>query len=419
VKYLIIGNSAAAIGAVEGIRSVDGNGEITVVSKENHHSYSKPLISYYLAGKVNAGQMYFREADFYKQNRVDCYFGEEATSLSNISRHVHVEPSGYDLPYDRLLIATGGKPVFPPSFSATYHNVFNFHQLNDVERINRYAAVPMRAIVVGGGLIGLKAAESLYNRGHAVTIVEAAPHLLNSMLEANSAAIVYEHVQMHGIKIILANTVEAVLGKDKAEALILKDGSIEECDLVVVAAGTRPSADWLASSGIQLNKGIVVDVNLQTSLPDVYAAGDVVEVYDPMTQTCLHTPLWPHAYRQGKIAGVNMAGKKDVYPVEPPFNSLPLLGLNIAAAGVGWATEKDLEIIERRSSRAQYNRFVWRDNTLLGFIMVGDISRCGIYRQLIGKDIAAVIDKKAVGAPGFGMIDLPYEYRNVANARMH
>lgn len=411
MRYVIAGNSAAAVGAVEGIRSVDPDGEVIIVSPEKWQAYSRPLISYYLAGKVTEENMFYRSPDFYEKYRVKTYLGEEITALSVDCKTIHLEPSGKDLQYDRLLIATGGVPVELACFQGKYKNLFNFHQWDDVDEIAEALSGKIKAVIVGGGLIGLKAAESLRVRGLEVTVIEAAPYLLSSILDEKAAEMVRRHLLDQGIEIILANPVTQVEGKDTIEGLVLKDGRELNCDMVIMAAGMKPNVKWLGNQGIDTQSGVLVNGFLQSSLADIFAAGDVAETYSGLSSSYRLVPIWPFAYRQGKVAGQNMAGIPMEYNSEPAFNSIPLMGLNIATAGLSSAGNESLDYIKKTKGEWEYKKLVLQDDKLLGFIFIGDIARSGIYRFLIEKNINVAAFKERLLDPGFGMIDLPASYR--------
>lgn len=410
MKYLIVGNSAAATGAIESIRSIDQEGEIVLVASEPQRVYSRPLISYYLAGKIKRENMFYRDADFYKEYRVKTLLGESAVNLDPLGKSLHIEPSGLDLQYNRILIATGGKPIMPACFAGEYNNLFHFHQWQDAEKIAARLNPESNVLIVGGGLIGLKAAESLSRLGIKTKVVEASTHLLNSILDQEAGDLVKDYLNSKGIEIILNKPVAELQGKGSIQSVVLTDGAKLSCDMVIMAAGVKPNIDWLDAS-IAAEVGILTDEFMMSSQPDVYAAGDVVQRYDRFAETSRVMPLWPFAYRQGRIAGANMAGQQTQYQPEPAFNSIPLLGLNIATAGNSAAADEAYEYMKAANDSWLYKKLVIADNKIKGFIFVGDISRCGIYRFLIDKEIDISSFKHQLLQPDFGMVDLPAEYR--------
>lgn len=410
MRYVVIGNSAAAIGAVEGIRSRDKDGEIVLISEENHHTYSRPLISYLLAGKISEQEIYYRPMDFYEENQVEVFLGEKATHVLPKEQKVFINPPGLDFDYDKLLIATGGTPVTPGCFLGYHENLFYFHKWDDINRI-KMAADPdkvLKVAVIGGGLIGLKAAESLKLREQEVTVIEAGPCLLNSILDFNAAGIVEKYLRSRGINIILSNSVSQVIGDQKIEKLVLANGIPVECDMVIMAAGVKPNLGCISDTQMEIDRGIKVNEYLETSLENIYAAGDVAQMYDAASDSYKLVPILPNAYRQGKIAGLNMTGQQVKCEGLMAFNSLPLLGLNTATAGLSSALDDNrLEIVEKNKDEFNYKKLVFSDNKLAGFTMIGDIGRCGIYRFLIEKGINISSFKDQLMKDDFGLMDLP------------
>lgn len=410
MKYLIVGNSAAATGAIESIRAIDQEGEIVLVASEPQRVYARPLISYYLAGKIERKNMFYRDADFYKKLQVKTYLGERAVKINPAAKSVRIEPSGFELTYDKVLLATGGKPQIPACFDGDYSNLFHFHQWQDVEKIASRLHPGSRVLIAGAGLIGLKAAESICSLGIKVQVVEAADHVLPSILDKESADLVKRYLNGKGVEFILSNPVAELRGTGFINAVVLSDGQEIPCDMVIMAAGVKPNIDWLHNS-VKIDQGILVDEYMMSSQTDVYAAGDVAQSYDRFSGSYKVLPLWPLAYRQGSIAGANMAGQNKAYQSEPAFNSIPLLGLNIATAGIHSTLHEDYEYIKEIKEPWNYKKLVIENNKIRGFIFIGDISRCGIYRFLIEDETDISSFKEQLLQPDFGMINLPAQYR--------
>lgn len=419
MKYVVIGNSAAAVGAVEGIRSRDQSGEIVLLGAENRPAYSRPLISYRLAGLVDDEHMYFRGPDFYDQNGVLIISGRRITRVEPGQKRVYSEvPDDAGLEYERLLVTSGGHPVRPACFAGNFVNMFNFYTWDDAEDMEAYLSTlqrPARAIVAGAGLVGLKAAESLIKLGHQVVVVEAAGRILSSIADDAAAARIQAHLEGAGICFYINNPVSRVNGSGQAISVTLADQTELPCDLIITTAGVKPEVGFLAGSGIEIEGGITVNSHLQSSCPDIYAAGDAARAYDAFAGCHRTVPIWPFAYRQGYCAGINMAGGDMEWKGGPVFNSLPLLGLHIASGGRSQASvEENLEIVEVSRGPGLYRRFVIRDACLEGFILVGDISGAGLFRRLVESRADVTLIKERLAAFNFSMIDLPGNWRQAA-----
>jgi NAD(P)H-nitrite reductase large subunit len=417
VNYLIVGNSAAAIGAVEAIRPVDPEGTITLVAAESEHTYSRPLISYLLAGKVDEAGMGYRPADFYESHRVETILGDEVVKVDPETKTA-TTASGRELPYDKLLLATGGKPFVPPIPGAEgVDGIFTFTEYEDARRVESLLQkeTVRQAVVLGGGMIGLKVAEALIARGLKVTIVELADRLLANTFDKTASVMLEEALKGKGAAVCLETTIEKVdSNQGRLRGVMLASGHEIYCRALVVAIGVRPNMAYLEGTGVETNRGIVVDNTLRTSHPDIYAAGDVAEAYDLLLGQKRPIPILPLAYRQGMIAGRNMAGLQDSYVGGMAMNSieicdLPTISVGITAVSDG---EDGYEVLtSKNDEKNTYKKVVLKGNRMVGAILVGDIDRAGIYTGLIerGEDVAGI--KKHLLSDQFGLMSLDPEYR--------
>ncbi|MGX8702599.1 NAD(P)/FAD-dependent oxidoreductase [Caproiciproducens sp.] len=373
MNYVIIGNSAAAVGCVEGIRSVDQAGNITVISKEPHHVYSRPLISYLLYGKTDRQRMKYRPDSFYEENRVTPLLGVTVTGVDYENKKVLLD-SGDRVAFDRLLFATGSSPFVPPmaGLEEVEHS-FSFMKLDDAAALQKVIDQESRVLIIGAGLIGLKCAEGIRGRVKQITVVDLAPRILPSILDEEGSEIVQKHIEGQGVTFILSDSV-AQFTKNSA---LLKSGGKLEFDVLIVAVGVRPETKLAADIGCRVNKGIVSDIHCATNLDGVYAAGDCSESYDITSGQYRVLALLPNAYMQGEAAGINMAGGEKVYDKAIPMNAIGFFGLHIITAG-----SYDGEAYVVRTERT-YKKLVSKDNLLKGFILIGDVARAGIYTSLI------------------------------------
>lgn len=411
MNYVIIGNSAAGIGAAESIRKLDSRGRLTIISDEPYHTYSRPLISYYLAGKVTAEQMRYRERNFYETLQIEALLGKKAESIAWAAKTVHLADGG-KVPYDKLLLATGGAPVIPAMEGLDKQNVFTFLKLDDVKKIKALVRPGLQALVIGAGLIGLKAAESLVTLGAAVTVVELADSVLSSILDAEAGAIVRQHLVSQGLRLELQNSVQRIDGSNKVEGVTLQDGRQVACDLVVVAIGVKPNIALAANTPVQVNRGIIVDSRLQTSLPDIYAAGDVAEGFDMVYRQQRVLPILPNAYKQGEIAGLNMAGQEILYSGGYAMNAIEVLGLPMITAGLVKAPDSTYESMTCFDPQQNsYKQVILKDDIPVGFTAINSIDRAGILTGLIADRVNVAAFKEKLLNPEFGYIHLPKELR--------
>lgn len=380
-KYVIIGNSAAAIGTIEGIRSVDTEGTITLISDEKHHTYSRPLISYYLLGAVEEKKMLYRDKDFYKKNGVETKLGVRATKIGKNS--VTLE-NGEEVPFEKLMVATGSKPFVPPMEGYdTVKNSFTFMTLDSVKEIKKKLHKTSRVLIIGAGLIGLKAAEAVEGTVAKLTVIDLADRILPSILDVDAGKLMQKHIEEKGTKIILGTSVKKFEG-NTAE---LTNGEKIDFDILITAVGVRPNTELVKEAGGEVNRGIKTDDTQLTSLANVYAAGDCTESFDVTTGTEKILALLPNAYMQGEVAGKNMAGTEAHYTNAIPMNAIGFYGLHIITAGSYEGTAYCTQNGEN------YKKLFFRDNKLVGFILMGsEIKRAGIYTTMIKQqtDLAGV-----------------------------
>ena len=372
-KYLIIGNGTAAVGCIEGIRSLDKAGEITVISEEKHHVYSRPLISYYLEGKTDAERMKYRSDSFYDDNGCRVIYGAKAVSLDSSAKRVKLE-DGAELPYDELCVAAGSRPFVPPFAGLdTVEKKFSFMTLDDALALEAAITKESRVLIVGAGLIGLKCAEGIYGRVGSITVCDLADRVLSSILDADCASVVQKRLEEAGISFMLGDTAERFDG----DTAYMKSGKSVEFDVLVLAVGVRANTELVKNAGGDVNRGIVVNEKMETSLPHIMAAGDCAEGFDSSIGANRVLAILPNAYMQGRTAGVNMAGGAAKLGNAIPMNSIGFFGYHIMTAGA-----YDGKMFEERSDEA-VKRFFVKDGLLRGYILLGETERAGIYTALI------------------------------------
>lgn len=407
-KYVIIGNSAAGIGAIEAIREVDGEGAILLISEEPYPAYSRPLISEYLAGERDLDGILYRPRNFYERYRVQAALGKSATRL-NVSEKTLERDDRQKVAYGKLLLAVGGKPIVPPMDGQDKEGVFTFTTLRDAEKIREHVPDIKKVLVIGGGLIGISVTDALRKLGIEVTIVELMDRILGAVLDETTSRMAEEIVRKAGVDIRTGRTVKVIEGRPrdsgKVGGVMLDDGTRIPCDLVIIAIGVRPRTDLVMKTSIQVNRGILVDRHMQTSAADIYACGDAAESWDFLFETNRVVPIWPNAHIGGRIAGYNMAGKEAEYPGGTAMNSLKYFGLPVASAGMVNAAE-GCEILSRRDN-GRYQKFVLKEGKLAGMVLVGDIAPAGILYGLMRDRVDVSRFKDTLLSNQFGLISLP------------
>jgi len=417
-KYVIIGGFAGAVGAVEAIREVDPAGDITVISEEPNYSYSRPMISDYLSGEANQEKMAFPTEDFWNKNKVQTLLLMKAVKLDLSQKTVELE-NAEKINFDKLLIATGGKPFIPKMVGTTKKGVYNFTTILDSQRIDEAITInkAQKAVVIGGGLIGISATEALVKRGLKVTVIELKNWILNLVLDKEAAKIIETVIQKEGVSIKTGRTVQRILGrKDEDDAVggvILDDGTTMECDMVVVAVGVIPRTELAAQTDLKLNRGILVDRYMQTSVPNVYACGDVAEAYDFINKTNRVLALWPVARIGGRIAGYNMTGQKCEYPGATAMSAFNYFGVPIISVGLTTLEETEgfETLIVHDKEKNVYRKIVLKDETIVGMTLVGDVESAGTIFNLMKNRINVERFKHKLIADDYSLASLPETLR--------
>jgi NAD(P)H-nitrite reductase large subunit len=405
-KYLIIGNSAGGIGAAEAIRQVDKEGDLTIVSDEPYPVYSRPLISKYLAGERTLEEILFRPPDFYTQHDILFLPGKKVMRIEPGRQSAQLE-DGADITWEKILLTTGGNPIFPGIKGSDKKGVFTFANLNDAKAVDKFLDNARKAVVIGGGLIGMSVTEALIKRGADVTVVEMKESILNTILDQQASLMAEGVLSQAGVRIITGHTVLEIMGREAVEGVILDNGDAMLCDLVVVAIGVSPRSELALGANLEINRGIVVDRHMGTKHPGVYACGDVAEAYDFVYGENRLTPIWPNAYVGGMIAGLNMAGVTAEYPGGTAMNSLNYFGFDVTSAGMPTApNDNGYETISKLEGNI-YQKVILKDDVIMGMIFVGNIEKSGIIFGLMRDRVNLESFKQCLLADDFGLAFFP------------
>ena len=417
-KYVIIGASAAGIGAVEAIRDVDPVGGITVISEEPCTKYSRPMISDFVSGKAALPEMMCRTDAFWDENKVEALTGRKAIALDLAEKNVNLD-HGERISYEKLLIATGGIPFVPKMEGTDREGVFTFTNLSDAERLAEKLEDSKNVVVIGAGLIGVSATEALVRRGLKVTLVELQDKILSLLLDSNGSEIIENAIRKAGVSIVTGSSVQRIMGKAENDqsvgSVFLTNGQQVSCDVVIVAIGVIPRTELVEGTEVKLNRGILVNNCMQTSVPDVYASGDVAEAWDFTLSQNRLLPLWPLAVAQGKVAGYNMAGNKTEYAGGTNMSSLKYFGVPVVSIGI--ANPKDQNafevLVKHDPEKNLYKKIVLKDNVIAGITLVNEIERAGTLFYLMKNHVNVKRFKQELVSEDFGLAMLPANLRRI------
>ncbi len=389
-RYLIIGASAAGLACAATIRKEDPLGQVTVIA-EDRLVYSRCLLKDLLSGARKPEALNFVGEGFFDKQGIEFLPGKRVTAVDTSQKVVSLL-GGEKITFDKLLIATGAKPVLPPVENLSLgKQVFVLRNLEDAEVIIDSVKPGYRVVVLGGGLVGLEAAEALSAQGAVVSVIEQAAHILHRQLDSCAAHLYSQLFRSHGVEILTGKTVTKIELDEENNVLgvELNGHGFFSCDLIIAAAGVKPEISFLSDTGIEVKKGIIVDQQMRTSVPDIYAAGDVCESLDILTCRIAPTPIWPAAVEQGQIAGMNMVGK--VVELTGTFahqNTMSFFG--VPTISYGWPEALDDSYhVEVDIGSDYYQKIIYKEGRVVGAIFQGDLSGAGTFGELIKKGIDA------------------------------
>jgi len=393
-SLVVIGNGMAGMRTVEELLKLDPDMyRITVFGAEPHGNYNRILLSPVLAGEKSVDDIMLHTRGWYAANGIALHAGDPVVRIDRKRRIVHAA-SGLTLAYDRLLLATGSKPFIVPVPGHDLPGVIGFRDLHDVDTMLAAARAGGRAVVIGGGLLGLEAANGLLRRGMDVTVVHVTASLMNQQLDPAAAELLRASLERRGLRILLSRQTAAIEGEGRVQALRFSDGESIPADLVVMAAGVRPNVALAQEAGLHVERAIVVDDTLQTYDPRIYAVGECVQ--HRRATFGLVAPIWD----QARVCAAHLAGAGHrCYVQQATATKLKVTGVDLYSAGdiVGGEGSEDLVLRDRRGG--VYKRLVLSGRRLTGAVLYGDVADGPWYFELIQQkaDISAIRNQLLFG----------------------
>jgi len=386
MHYAIIGGSAAGMAAADAIKALDVDGRVTIFSEESDMPYFRPLIPFLISGKKQADDMTLVGQGPYQNTDIDIRLQTKVIAVDHVAKTVALA-EGEKAAYNKLLIATGSKPYIPPEIGGTDEGgVFALRTLADARKAAERAAETRHAVMLGGGLLNLKAAFALLERQLKVTLVVRSPEVLSQLMEPDDATLIRDALNRAGLEIKTGVSALQILSNGNGvNGVALDDGSEIGCEMICIGKGVNPNVDFLDSNGIQIDKGVVVDRYTRCKAADVHAAGDVAVTFDPISGDRIVTGLWTNAVEMGRCAGFNMAGRPTEYGgTFGILNATQVAEEPFVSMGIVHTAGTDYEVHSTGSAKA-YRKIVFSPdgNRLVGALLVGDIARAGLYRLVI------------------------------------
>ena len=384
MKHVIIGNGIAGVCAAEAIRALNHTASITMIGDETFPPYSRPMISYVLDGSQAHDKLPIRSGRFYEELNIDAMLGRRATSIDVDQRQVSMA-DGRRVDFDRLLIAAGADPRPVNADGLALKNIFYMRTQNHARQQVAALDGARRAVVLGGGLVGFKAAYGLLKRGLTVTMLISSGYPLSMQVDPVAGRMILGEMVGHGLNVDVGVSVQAFEGNGRVQAVVTTDGTRLPCDLVIIGKGVLPVRDFIPRDRIDVDLGVTVDEFMQTSVPGIYAAGDVAESVDIARGCRWVNALWPEAAAQGRVAGLNMAGRPVAYPGSLSRNVMRVFSLDVLTVGdANPRNVDDYRIVQAGGDgHGAYRRLVFKDARLVGAVLIGRIEQGGVLRALI------------------------------------
>ena len=383
---IIVGNGMAATRLADELsRQALGRYAVAVIGDEPRLAYNRVLLSPLLAGEIGEPEIELKPAAWWQARGVSMLYGKPVTGNDRAGKSGTLA-DGLVLPYGKLVLATGSRPLMPPVPGLDLPGVASFRDVADVALFRTIAATGARVVVIGGGLLGLEAAYGLARIGGKVTLLHLADRLMERQLDREGAGLLAREIAARGIDIRLNCTAERFVGKSRAEAVELTDGNVIPADLVIVAIGVRPRVDLAVAAGLDVNRGIDVDDGLASSDPSIFAIGECAE------HRGLVYGLVEPAYEQARVLAARLAGARERYAGSLLATNLKVSGVGVFSAGSVEPGEDDEVLLLRDPGAGIYRKFVLREGRLAGCVLVGDTSGALFYLGLIrsGQDISAI-----------------------------
>jgi len=365
-RYLIIGNGVAGARAAVKIREADQKGEIHIFTEEAYPFYYRVRFPEFVAGEVTIQNLTIHTKEWYQSKGISIHLEEPITEV-NVQKKEVTSQQGKSYAYDLLLMATGGHPFVPPIKGREKKGVFTLRTVEDAIRMKEFSGGVKKAILIGGGLVGLETGGALLRRGIKVAVIEHNPRILPRQMDPEGAEILQRKMESMGFSFFLNGQSEGILGEKTVEGVSLKDGRTVEGQMVIVSAGVKPNIKLAQAMGLETKNGILVNDRLETKSEGIFAAGDAAE----HRGRCYG--IWPAAQRQGETAGVNMAGGNALYEGTVVSNTLKVVGIDLTAAGEIDAEGKLDCVVRSDREKCIYCKVAFKEDKIVGCIVLGDV----------------------------------------------
>lgn len=379
-KFVVIGNGAAGLNAAKEIRNRNKTCSITMITNEPYISYNRPMLTKTLLADVSEKQLVVEKEDWYKENNINVMLNEEVKSLNSAKKEITLASGGV-LQYDKCIYALGAECFVPPIKGADKPEVITIRRIEDVQKVRKLVKTAKNAVVIGGGVLGLEAAWEIRKANCHVSVIEMMPSLMSRQLDSEASDMILKAAEKHGIIMKLGATVESIEGEGSVTGIKLGSGEVLAADIVIVSSGVRANVAIAKDAGIDINKAIVVNEKMETSVKDVYACGDCAEFNN------INYALWSEAVEMGKVAGANAAGEETTY--ETILAPLAFHGMDTNLYAIGDngknPNRKYKTVVFRDELKNTFEKYYFINKRLVGVTLIGDTSKMAKVTEALQK----------------------------------
>ncbi len=407
MRHVIIGNGGAGIRAAEVIRSRDAEAEITIADEEAHRCYYRMVLPDFISGWKELDAVFTVPESYYRDKRIEFLPSTRVSSVSSEASTVTLS-DGRELPYDRLLIASGAGPRALKVPGADLDGVVSLRTLDDALNILERCKTARNAVTLGGGLLGVELARCFRERGLTSHYLIRDDRFWPQMLDDAGSGIVERLLARKEVVLATGETVSEIKGENgRVAAVITSRGREIEAQIVGISVGVAPRIDHLAGSGLETNLGIRVDDHMRTNIPEIFAAGDVAEAYDVVHNEHRVNTSYMSARRQGEVAGINMSGGAETQGGSIPFNLIRIYGLSVTCMGLSLPPDESYDVFTGPFPQGdQYKKLVVKDDVLVGATLIGDVREAAKLEQLIKQGAKVSEGKEKLTEDGFDLSGL-------------
>jgi NAD(P)H-nitrite reductase large subunit len=390
-QYIIIGGGPAGATAALELRGLDPKGEVSIISNEDYQFYKRSKIITFASASCSEDDLFLKGKTLYDEHKINFIHGHVEKVLPNTKQVLLNNGKKYS--YDFLLIASGGSPLVFPWKGIELNGVSTLYNLDSAKKVAELATNAKNIVVIGGGSIAMKVIQNFKKIGLNISIVEKTSHLWPIGFDRKIARIVEKRIKEIGIQIYLNEEVAEFRGDNKnLTHVILKSGREITADIAIITIGTKPNVDFLNDTYVKVDKGVIVDSNLRTTIPSIFAAGDVAQIYDPLYNIPMLHTTWGNAKKQGRIAAINMTGGNMIYKGAIPIQTIRIFGFTAIAVGITHSKKNFDEISWVSFEKEQCRKFVVRNNKLIGALVLSKDVDKNILKPLLKNAVSKQID---------------------------